>query len=100
MYLRLVCVRSVVHRLVRETPQPQSVPHFINEVWSMDFMHDQRVDGRSILALNVIDDFTREALGIEVDFSLPPERVIRTLKQHIEWRGKPKGIRCDKARNT
>ncbi|VVE27115.1 integrase, catalytic region [Pandoraea soli] len=83
MYLRLVCVRSVVHRLVRETPQPLSVPHVITEVWSMDFMHDQLVDGRSILALNLIDDFTREALGIEVDLSLPSERVIRTLKQHV-----------------
>jgi putative transposase len=58
-------------RLVRETPQPLSVPQAINEVWSMDFMHDQLVDGRSIRTLNVIDDFNREALGIEVDFSLP-----------------------------
>lgn len=82
-------------RLVRETPQPLSVPQAINEVWSMDFMHDQLVDGRSIRTLNVIDDFNREALGIEVDFSLPSERVIRTLKQHMEWRGKPKVIRCD-----
>ena len=56
-------------RLVRETPQPLSVPHAINEVWSMDFMHDQLVDGRSIRTLNVIDDFNREALGIEVDFA-------------------------------
>ena len=61
----------------------------------MDFMHDQLVDGRSIRTLNVIDDFNREALGIEVDFSLPSERVIRTLEQHMEWRGKPKVIRCD-----
>ena len=80
---------------MRETPQPLSVPHAINEVWSMDFMHDQLVDGRSIRTLNVIDDFNREALGIEVDFSLPSGRVIRTLEQHMEWRGKPKVIRCD-----
>lgn len=53
---------------MRETPQPLSVPQAINEVWSMDFMHDQLVDGRSIRTLNVIDDFNREALGIEVDF--------------------------------
>ncbi|KRA02738.1 hypothetical protein ASD71_12255 [Achromobacter sp. Root565] len=43
----------------------------------------------------VIDDFNREALGIEVDFSLPSERVIRTLKQIIGWRGNPLAIRCD-----
>jgi putative transposase len=80
---------------VRETPQPLSVPLGINEVWSMDFKHDQLVDGRSIRTLNVIDDFNRATLGIEVDFSLPSERVIRTLKQHMQWRGKPKVIRCD-----
>ena len=61
----------------------------------MDFMHDQLEDGRSIRLLNVIDDFNREALGIEVDFSLPSERVIRALKQIIAWRGKPQVIRCD-----
>lgn len=59
-------------RLVREKPEPLSVPQAINEVWSMDFMHDQLQDGRSIRLLNVIDDFNREALGIEVDFSLTP----------------------------
>lgn len=60
----------------------------------MDFMHDQLADGRSIRVFDVIDDFNREALGIEVDFSLPSERVIRTLKQIIGWRGKPSAIRC------
>nr|WP_276537382.1 integrase core domain-containing protein [Burkholderia multivorans] len=44
---------------------------------------------------NVLLTFNREALGIEVDFSLPSERVIRTLKQIIGWRGKPSAIRCD-----
>jgi putative transposase len=39
--------------------------------------------------LNLIDDFNREALGIEVDFSLPSERVIRSLDQIIAWRGSP-----------
>jgi putative transposase len=45
--------------------------------------------------LNIIDDFNREGLAMEVDISLPAERVIRTLEQVIEWRGKPKEIRCD-----
>ena len=58
-------------------------------------MHDQLADGRSIRLFNVIDDFNREGLGIEVDFSLPPERVIRSLDRIIEWRGKPEAIRCD-----
>ncbi|TDV33801.1 integrase-like protein [Paraburkholderia caballeronis] len=61
----------------------------------MDFMHDQLADGRSIRLFNVIDDFNREGLCIEVDFSLPALRVSRSLDQVIEWRGKPLKIRCD-----
>jgi putative transposase len=82
-------------RLVREAPQPLSVPEIINEVWSMDFMHDQLHDGRCFRLFNVIDDFNRESLGIEVDLSLPALRVIRSLNQIIAWRGKPKVIRSD-----
>ena len=58
-------------------------------------MHDQLGDGRSFRAFNVIDDCNREGLGIEIDFSLPAERVIRGLDQIIEWRGKPDTIRSD-----
>ena len=61
----------------------------------MDFMHDQLSDGRCVRLFNVIDDFNREALGIDVDFSLPAERVIRSLEQIISWRGCPNVIRCD-----
>ena len=82
-------------RLHREKPEPLAVPTAINEVWPMDFMHDQLASGRNFRLFNVIDDHNREALGIEVDFSLPAERVTRTLNQIIEWRGKPKAIRSD-----
>jgi putative transposase len=82
-------------RLIREKPGPLAEPKSINEVWSMDFMYDQLSDGRSIRLFNVIDDFNREGLNIEVDFSLPSERVIRSLEQIIAWRGKPNRIRCD-----
>ena len=82
-------------RLVREKPDELAQPQASNQMWSMDFMHDQLDDGRSFRLLNVIDDFNREGLGIETDFSLPSERVIRALEQIIEWRGKPKAIRCD-----
>jgi putative transposase len=57
----------------------------MNEVWSMDFMHDQLTGDRNFRLFNVIDDFNREGLGIAVDFSLPSERVIRSLDQIIEW---------------
>jgi putative transposase len=82
-------------RIVREKPQPLAVPESINQVWSMDFMHDSLEDGRSYRLFNVIDDFNREGLAIEADFSLPAERVIRALNQLIEWRGKPQSLRCD-----
>jgi putative transposase len=52
----------------------------------MDFMHDQLEDGRTFRLFNVIDDYNKEAIGMEGDFSLPAERVIRELKQMISWR--------------
>ena len=82
-------------RLQREKPEPLAVPEKPNRTWSMDFMHDQLADGRRYRLFNVIDDCNREGLGIEVDFSLPAERVIRALNQIIEWRGQPEMIRCD-----
>lgn len=58
-------------------------------------MADRLKDGRQFRLLNVLDDFNREGLGIEVDFLLPAERVIRSLNQIIEWCGKPFAIRVD-----
>ena len=82
-------------RIKREKPEELSVPAAPNTVWSMDFMVDRLADGRQFRLLNVLDDFSREGLGIEVDFSLPAERVVRSLNQIIEWRGKPLAIRVD-----
>lgn len=82
-------------RLKRNKPEALSVPQAINQVWSMDFMSDSLTDGRALRTFNVIDDYNREALGIEVDLSLPSERVKRALDQIIEWRGKPAALRCD-----
>jgi putative transposase len=56
-------------RLVRDKPEPLSVPQAINEVWSMDFMHDTLEDGRTFRLFNVMDDFNREALAIEMGVS-------------------------------
>ena len=82
-------------RLNWEKPDALAVPEAANEVWSMDFMADRLGDGRQFRLLNVLDDFNREGLGIEIDFSLPAERVVRALNQIIEWRGAPKTIRVD-----
>ena len=82
-------------RLIRDLPDKLNVPSRPNEVWSMDFMSHRLTDGRAFRTFNVLDDFNREGLGIEVDVSLPSERVIRSLDHIMEWRGKPKGIRRD-----
>jgi transposase InsO family protein len=81
-------------------PEALTVPLAINQVWSMDFMHDQLEDGRKFRLFNVIDDYNREAIGMEADFSLPAERVIRELKQMISWRVKPLVIRCENGQTT
>lgn len=47
-------------------------------------MYDQLSDSRSARLLNIIDDFNREALTIEVNFSLPASLVVRALEQLIE----------------
>jgi len=58
-------------------------------------MHDALIDGKSFRTFNVLDDFNREGLGIEVDFSLTADRVVRSLDNVIAWRGKPEALRMD-----
>lgn len=82
-------------RIKCDRPDALSEPVAINQVWSVDFMSDALVDGRKFRTFNVMDDYNREGLGIEVDFSLPSQRVIRALERIMEWRGKPLAIRCD-----
>ena len=82
-------------RLNRQKPEPLKEPTKANQVWSVDFMHDQLSDGRKFRLFNVIDDYRREGLAIEADASLPTVRVIRALEQVMEWRPKPAVIRCD-----
>ena len=87
--------RKHKRRLPARFREPLAQPNSINGTWSIDFMHDTLMNGRKVRILNIIDDFNREGLAIEVDFSLPTLRVIRTLTQVIAWRGKPQVIRCD-----
>lgn len=74
-------------RLKRDKLDALAVPDAPNVTWSMDFMADRLGDDRAFRLLSVPDDFNREGLGIEVDFSLPAERGIRSLNRIIEWRG-------------
>lgn len=66
-----------------------------SQVWAMDFVHDRLDDSRPFKTLNVVDEFTKEALAIEVDFSLPGPRVVRVLEWLRETRGLPEEIVTD-----
>jgi putative transposase len=87
--------RKGKRRLPARILQPLETVHRINASWSMDFMTDSLLSGRKFRTLNLMDDYNREALAIEVDTSLPAERVIRVLEQVTDWRGKPARIRVD-----
>ena len=93
--LSLHLKRKPKKRLPTRVPQTLAVPEQWNQTWSLDFMSDALSSGRTFRTLNILDDFNREALWIEVDTSLPAERVIRVLGQWLAWRGKPASIRMD-----
>ena len=93
--LSLHLQRKPKKRLPARTARPLVVPAEANQTWSLDFMSDTLSDGRTFRTLNVIDDYNREALWIEVDTSLPAERMVRVLEQLFFWRGKPNAIRMD-----
>lgn len=58
-------------------------------------MSDTLWDGRRFRTFNVIDDFNREALAIEIDTGISAVRVVRILDRIAVWRGLPKRIRFD-----
>ncbi|GAB3997519.1 hypothetical protein GCM10028807_42940 [Spirosoma daeguense] len=66
-----------------------------NQCWSLDFTSDSLTGGRKFRTLNVVDDYNREALGVEVDYSLPAPRVTRLLDRLVERYGKPERLRSD-----
>jgi putative transposase len=93
--MKLNIRRRAKKRLPERVKQALSIPTAPNQVWSIDFMSDSLCDGRRFRLLNIIDDFNRESLAIEVDTSLPSLRVIRVLEKLVAHRGCPANIRCD-----
>ena len=87
--------RKAKRRLPNKNPLPISVPESINQCWFIDFMSDSLYCGRKYRTFNVVDDFNREALAIEVDLNLPAARVIRVLDRIASWRGYPAKLRMD-----
>ena len=82
-------------RLRNLARQPIMLPDSLNQRWSMDFVTDTLADGRRFRTLNVLDDFSRECLAIEVAISIPGERVTRVLDQIAALRGYPEAIVID-----
>jgi putative transposase len=93
--MKLNVRRRAKKRLPGRIKQPLAIPAQANHTWSIDFMSDSLVDGRRFRVLNVMDDFNRESLALEVDTSLPSLRVKRVLERLIMQRSKPSIIRVD-----
>jgi len=74
---------------------PLSAPTQANQGWSMDFLTDALASGRRFRVLTVVDEYTREALAIEVDTSLPGARVVRVLERLQEGGRVPEWVVCD-----
>lgn len=93
--LKLHLRRKGKKRLPSRHPEKLAVPAAANLCWSVDFMSDVLMSGQRFRTFNVLDDFNREALAIEVDTTLPAARVVRVLDRVVAWRGCPAKLRMD-----
>ena len=82
-------------RIPNRNPMPLMVPERPNQVWSADFMSDALYRGPRFRTFNVLDDFNREALAIEIDTSLSSARLVRVFDQLKTERGLPEVLRTD-----
>jgi len=87
--------RRAKKRLPARVKQQLFQPAAMNQIWSIDYMHDTLWDGRTYRLLNIIDDYNRQLLAIEADTSLPVPRLLRILEQLKQTRGLPQMIRVD-----
>jgi len=81
--------KMIVHREARVKP---SHP---NQVWSLDFVHDQLSGGQKFRILTVVDVYSREGLATEVDYRLRAENVVEVLNRLVRQRGAPKFLFAD-----
>lgn len=93
--LRLNQKRRTKRRLPERIRQPLLVPLQPNQVWSADFVSDALYAGKRFRTFNVIDDFNRECLAVEIDTSLTGKRLIRVFERLKAERGLPDVLRTD-----
>ena len=93
--LRMQLRRKRKRRLPARHKAPLTLPIAANIIWSLDFMHDVLESGRKFRTLNVIDDYNREALAVEPEYSFPAEKVIHVMERLVEFKGKPSTLRVD-----
>ncbi len=93
--LRLNQKRRAKRRLPKRFKQPLLTPQGPNHVWSADFMSDNLYTGSRFRTFNVIDDFNRECLAVEIDTSITGRRLIRVFERLKYERGLPETLRVD-----
>ena len=87
--------RAAKRHLAKRERIALTVPKRPNRVWSVDLMSDALACGRRFCTVNVIDDFNRQSLHIQVDTAINAARLVRVFEQITCDHGLLKGIRTD-----
>lgn len=91
----LALPRRRLRRKVRTGARVRPLADRPNAVWTYDLIHDACTNGTSFKCLTVVDEFTKECLGITVTRSLPADRVVPVLAALVTRRGAPQYLRSD-----